>query len=121
MRRKRASDQPRSCQGAVKGRRQRWVRPTVLVLEGRMLLSNYPVTSTADTNTSGTLRYAINQLDASGTASNTITFGIIPSGVQTIILTSALPSITKPVDIEGNTEPGFQSLAGDCDLRLVRD
>ena len=81
--------------------------PRLELLEDRMLLASYSVTSNADTNTPGTLRYAINLLDTSGGASNTITFDIGGGGYQTITPGSALPSITKSVDIKGNTQPGF--------------
>jgi hypothetical protein len=80
--------------------------PSLELLEDRMLLANFSVTSNADTNTSGTLRYAINQLDATGGATNTITFSL-SSTQHTITPGSVLPSITKPVVIEGNTETGY--------------
>ena len=67
------------------------------------------VTSTADSGP-GTLRAAITALDSSGGSFNTITFDLASSGVQTIILASPLPAITAPVDIEGNTEPGFSGV-----------
>ena len=63
------------------------------------------MTSTADSGP-GTLRAAITALDSGGGSSNTITFDLGSSGVQTITLASPLPAITVPVDIEGNTEPG---------------
>ena len=61
----------------------------------------YTVTSNADTNTAGTLRYAINQLNASGTSgsaatNNTINFN---AGLGQITLTSSLPVITRGVSI----------------------
>jgi len=78
--------------------------------EDRVLLTNYLVNSAANTNTgvgnNGTLRYVLNQLPVSGTATNTINFGI-GSGLQTIDLGSAdLPAITQQVTIDGYTEPG---------------
>ena len=81
--------------------------PSLELLEDRVVLSNYSVTSNADGNTRGTLRYAISQLDKSGGASNTITFKL-PAGHYSITPRSPLPSITKPVDIEGNSQPGFK-------------
>ena len=50
-------------------RRDRQVLPRLDLLEGRMLLSSYSVTSNADTDTAGTLLYAIDQLDASSASS----------------------------------------------------
>jgi hypothetical protein len=76
------------------------------------MLTTYTVNSTADSDTgsanSGTLRYVINQLNSVGQSSNTISFDLGPAGQQeTIALTSPLPNIINPVDIEGGTEPGF--------------
>ncbi len=111
-----ATDQFRALRGTVQGRRRRWVRPIVSVLEDRMLLAAYTVISNADTNTgnpatgTGTLRWAINQLDANGGLSSTIAFDL-PSNELTITPETAglgpLPSITEPVDIEGQTQPNF--------------
>ncbi|KGM41169.1 hypothetical protein JY96_16965 [Aquabacterium sp. NJ1] len=77
------------------------------------LLANYVVTSTADTNTSGTLRYALNQINS--TSSGSITFNISSgaagtgsdTGAYVITLTSALPQITKAVSIDGSTQSGY--------------
>ena len=57
------------------------------------------VTSLEDTNTTGTLRWAINQANSiSGGIYDSITFGI--NG--TVSLTSALPQITQSITITGN-------------------
>lgn len=61
-----------------------------------------------NTNDSGTdsLRQAI--LDANATVgADLIAFNIGSDGVQTIAPTSALPTITDPVTIDGTTQPGF--------------
>jgi hypothetical protein len=64
-----------------------------------------PVTNTNDTG-AGSLRQAI--LDAnSSPGTQTIAFNIPGAGVQTIAPTSALPTITDPVIIDGTTQPGF--------------
>lgn len=64
----------------------------------------FTVTTTADAGP-GSLRQAI--LDANVYAgTDTIVFNI-GTGVQTILLTSALPTITAPVIIDGTTQPGF--------------
>ena len=59
---------------------------------------------TVDGSTNCTLRAAIQQTNA-GTGA-TIKFNISGSGVQTISPASALPAITKPVFIDGYSQPG---------------
>ena len=110
------TDRLRALRGTVQHRRRRWVRPSVSVLEDRMMLAAYTVISDADTNIgnpateTGTLRWAINQLDANRGPSSTIAFDL-PSNELTITPGTAglgpLPSITEPVDIEGQTQPNF--------------
>ena len=66
--------------------------------------NTYTVTSTADSG-AGTLRQAI--LDANANpGADTIEFNIVGSGVQTITPTTALPTITSPVTIDGYTQSG---------------
>lgn len=67
--------------------------------------SPYVVTTTADGG-DGSLRAAIAAADAAKSA-GTITFDIAGSGVQTIELLSALPSVTASVTIDGTTQPGY--------------
>jgi titin len=63
------------------------------------------VTTTADAG-AGSFRQAI--LDANATVEpNTIAFDIGGGGVQTIQPLSALPVVTRPVVIDGTTQPGF--------------
>lgn len=64
------------------------------------------VTNTNDSG-AGSLRQAITDANASLTTTDTIIFNIPGSGVQTIDLLSALPTITDPVTIDGTTQPGF--------------
>jgi titin len=79
------------------------LRPRIEDLEGRLLLSTYLVTNTNDSG-AGSLRQAI--LDSNGNpGSNTIDFSI-GTGVQTIRLASALPTITVPVVLDGTSQPG---------------
>ena len=85
--------------------RRRRLIATLEMLEDRTLLTTYPVTSTGTGDVAGTLLYAINQLNATGGSSNIISFNL-GSGVQTISPTSALPTITKPVIIEGPVSGG---------------
>jgi hypothetical protein len=107
----------------------RFFHPLVEQLEDRRLLAAViTVNSTADTNARDailTLREAIlinnralpvaslsplEQAQISGTPTNsdadTINFGIVGVGVQTISPTSALPNITDPVTINGYSQLG---------------
>jgi hypothetical protein len=73
-------------------------------LEHRLLFATFSVTSNGDGGT-GTLRQAI--LDANGSpGADTITFAI-GSGLQTITPTSAFPTISDPVLIDGTSQPGY--------------
>jgi titin len=74
-------------------------------LEDRMLLSIFPVTTTADIGT-GSLRAAITS--ANGFPGlNTIQFNIPGSSPHVISPMSALPTITNAVIIDGSTEAGI--------------
>ena len=77
------------------------------VMERRQLLSTYVVTNTSDTTSAHSLRWAILKVNSDSTA-DTIQFDIPSSGVQTIQLTSPLPTITQSVSIDGTTEPGYK-------------
>jgi titin len=81
------------------------VRPTLEGLEFRLAPATFTVTNPGDAG-AGTLRQAI--LDSNGAPGlNRIEFAIGGGGVQTIHPTSALPTITVPVTIDGTTQPGF--------------
>ena len=103
------------------GRRRRplpFTRPQVEVLDARVLLATIVVTGTGDTIANDgivTLREAItaaNSNAASGDATagdpgpDTIDFSIPGTGVETITLTSDLPTITDPLTIDGYSQPG---------------
>ena len=62
------------------------------------------MTSTADSG-AGSLRQAILDANASSGA-DTIAFDITGSGVQTIALSTTLPTITESVTINGYSQPG---------------
>jgi parallel beta-helix repeat protein len=80
-------------------------QPALEPLEDRMLLSTYLVTNTSDSG-SGSLRQAI--LNANAHAGrDTIAFNLPGTGVHTIALNSALPTITDAVVINGAKQPGF--------------
>ncbi|PZP99453.1 MAG: hypothetical protein DI587_10215, partial [Variovorax paradoxus] len=66
------------------------------------LLATYTVTSTADSG-AGTLRQAITDANANAGA-DTIAFNIAGAGLQTINLSSALPTITGATTINGYTQ-----------------
>ena len=64
------------------------------------------MTTTADSGP-GSLRQAILDSNAAIGGTNTIDFDIPGSGVQTIVPQSALPAITNPVLIDGESQPGY--------------
>jgi hypothetical protein len=79
-------------------------------LESRLLPATFTVTDTSDDiNDTGSLRHAITQSNLTGPGPNTINFNIPGTGVKTIAPLSALPVITKPVIIDGTSQPGFTS------------
>lgn len=80
-------------------------------MERRELLSTYVVSNTSDAaNPSpNSLRWAILQVDADTTA-GTIDFDIPGSGLHSISLTSALPTITNSVLIDGASQPGYDGV-----------
>ena len=73
-------------------------------------INPFLVTTTADSNTLGTLRYAITYANANPSPSvsipNQIQFQISGGGLQTIELTSILPTIVQPIVIDGYSQPG---------------
>ena len=86
-----------------RGSRNRRLRPSVLALEGRTLLSTFTVGSTADDGSTGTLRWAIGQAN-SDQGADTIAFTSLFNTPQTISLTggplgltgTAMTTITGP-------------------------
>ena len=72
-------------------------------MEPRFLLTAYLVQNTADDGSTGTLRWAINQVNGNP-GSGTTDFDIPGTGVQRIALLSPLPQITNPVLIDGTSE-----------------
>ncbi|MHB1556938.1 MAG: Calx-beta domain-containing protein [Isosphaeraceae bacterium] len=69
------------------------------------MLSTYVVTNSGDSGTDS-LRWAIEQANASGSAS-VIDFNFGTSGPVKIQLASPLPSISVPVMVDGTTQPGY--------------
>ncbi|HEV8062133.1 MAG TPA: Ig-like domain repeat protein, partial [Gemmataceae bacterium] len=94
-----------------------WKHRTRLVLElleDRLALAAFTVTSVLDDGSAGTLRWAINQANVDTDPTSFINFNILASGVQTIQVGSSspyagqgLPALTHPTTIDGTTEPGF--------------
>ena len=73
-------------------------------LAGFAQASTFTVTTAADSG-AGSLRQAI--LDANAAAgADTITFNIAGAGVHSIVLATALPTVTDVVTIDGYTQPG---------------
>jgi uncharacterized repeat protein (TIGR01451 family) len=75
-------------------------------MEPRLLLANYVVQNLADDGSSGSLRWAIGQVN-SDSAPDSIQFDIPGSGVRLISITSPLPQITTSVAIDGTTQPNY--------------
>src|SRR3954471_5623938 len=80
-------------------------------LERRELLATYTVNATTDTGSgsglAGDLRYCITKVNLDNTA-NVIDFAIGGTGtVKTITLQSPLPTILKPVLIDGSSQSGY--------------
>lgn len=66
--------------------------------------ATFTVTNTSDAG-AGSLRQAILDANAAGGA-DTIAFNIAGAGVHTIVLATALPTVTDIVTIDGYTQPG---------------
>jgi hypothetical protein len=90
--------------------RSQLFRPTLEVLEDRLLLSTFTVLNVNDGGP-GSLRQAI--LDANSHPNvggpDVIAFNIAGSGAQSIALSSALPNVTDAVVIDATTQPGYSS------------
>ncbi|HLL76958.1 MAG TPA: LamG-like jellyroll fold domain-containing protein, partial [Pyrinomonadaceae bacterium] len=65
----------------------------------------FVVRNTADSG-AGSLRQAITDANANA-GTDTVSFNIPGSGVQTIAPASGLPAVTSPVVIDGTTQPGY--------------
>jgi len=77
-------------------------------LEPRRLLSTFTVTNTLDSG-AGSLRAAITSANATanvGGVPDIIAFALAGAGPFVIAVTSALPTITDPVDIDGYSQAG---------------
>src|SRR5262245_29219321 len=90
-----ASHRRRRGSGADSRRSPLRLRPAVMELEGRTLLANFTVSSTADDGSTGTLRWAIGQANK-GNGADTITFSSLFNAPQTITLTQGPLALTDP-------------------------
>ncbi|CAN5464665.1 hypothetical protein BH10ACI2_BH10ACI2_09540 [soil metagenome] len=70
------------------------------------LSQTFTVTTTTDGTGAGTLRTAITNANANP-GLDTIAFNISGSGVQDVVVTTSLPTITDPVILDGSTQPGY--------------
>ena len=100
-------------------------------MEDRTLLSTFIVNTVSDLDTAGglpagqeSLRQAIEDANADTSPGvDTIDFDIPGQGVQTITLASDLPSVTRPVIIDGYSQPGSSPntlVAGDNAVLTVQ-
>lgn len=72
----------------------------------------YTVTVTSDnpfTPAIGSLRWAINQVNAGAGTGDVINFNISGTGFHVIALSASLPVINKSVTIDGTTQSGYQT------------
>ena len=83
----------------------------LVVSLARVSADTFVVTNANDSGP-GSLRQAITDANAhpNSSAIDIVTFNIPGSGVRTIQLSSALPSITEAVKIDGWSQPGFQNM-----------
>ena len=90
-------------------------------LEDRVLLSTFTVTNTLDNAKTGSLRWAITQVNADKSKTvDTIDFNIPGTGPFTISPSSALPAITHSVFINGYSQPHSSSnTAPDSDNAVI--
>ena len=99
-----ARDQRRGGRGMVEARQRRRMRPTVLALEDRRLLSTFTVTSTLDNGSAGTLRWAVGQANSAGGA-ETIAFD------KTVFKTPQMITLTG-TQLELSDTTGTETITG---------
>ena len=100
-----ATDQRKGGRGPVEARQRRRMRPTLMALEDRRLLSTFTVTSTLDNGSVGTLRWAVGQANSAGGA-ETIAFDkTVFKTPQTITLTGTQLELSDTTGTETITGP----------------
>ena len=91
--------------GTVEARKRRRMRPTLLALEDRRLLSTFTVTKTLDDGSAGTLRWAVGQANSAGGA-ETIAFDkTVFKSPQTIALSGTQLELSDTTGTETITGP----------------
>src|SRR5262249_10371821 len=98
---------PRKAKPAAGILPRRW-RPLLELLEDRLAPADLVVSTVSDGGP-GSLRQALLDTNASGDPTNTLRFAIPGGGVHTISLGSPLPTITRPVLIDGYTQAGSRA------------
>ena len=78
---------------------------TDLQQEWQGTLATYEVTNTLDDGSAGSLRWAVNQSNATTAIDDNITFNIVGGGPHSIVLGSAL-NITDTVNMDATTQSG---------------
>jgi hypothetical protein len=122
MRRNQGSD-PRSLRpGTVEARRRRRLRPTLMALEDRRLLSTWTVNSTGDSGNgsgqAGDLRYCINVANVAG-GDQTIVFDSSFNVPWTIVLTQGQLELSDTTGTETITGPsGGLTISGNNASRV---
>ena len=83
----------------------RWFRPALERLEDRLAPATFTVSNISDSGP-GSLRQALLDSNAATGGTNLIQFSLLGNGLHTISPLSALPTITKPVVLNGYSQPG---------------
>jgi len=91
--------------------RIRVITVSLLFIISSAMAATYTVTSSGDANSSGTLRWAINQANA-GPGADIIAFNM--SAPYLVSPTGTLPTVTEEVLINGRTQPGYAGIPLVC-------
>src|ERR1017187_340486 len=115
-----ARDQRMSGRETVEARKRRRMRPTLLALEDRKLLSTFTVTNTLDDGSAGTLRYEIGQANSNVGVADTINFDpTVFATPQTIPLTSGQLELTDAATTTiSGPGAGLLSISGNNSSRV---
>lgn len=91
------------------GARVQGSRVDIGAYESNFVPNQYVVTKTADDGSTGTLRWAINQVNAHPSTLSTIVFNLGASSgcPYTIYVDAALPDLVAPAFVDARTQPGW--------------